>query len=269
MKKVPSPKASRMKTQTQTKKKSEEARVDDFLQELDLHLSSPEEKVKHAEAEEGVGDALKEKERVESPPANGASSGNGSTLSLNGENGFEDNGKDDLIVRAKTKTRQIMYRIAAGESIDQICTEMKISVKNLRLITGSPFFKSELSLLRQKLRNRLLVKEELSVQENLRTLNTTAIEALTKILMGKGGVKVPLQIQRLVAKDIIDYNLKLLETQDKGSVSETAAFITEAFERAEKRKETLKRPAHLDEEKDLPFSSRKMHQKIGEEEEVA
>ena len=158
-----------------------------------------------------------------------------------------------LIAQVQTKHRQLMYRIVAGESEEMICREMGIAQNKFKILTNSPLFKTELDGLRKKLQERLLDKKQLSIQDHLLTLNATALKTLVRILTDTKGVG--LQLKRQVAKDIIDYNLKLTESQNKGSYSETAGFIMEAFDRAEKRKSKLERPAHLDMPKDSPFSA--------------
>ena len=153
---------------------------------------------------------------------------------------------------ATTRTRQLMYRILGGESITTICTEMGIAPSRFKILTSSPLFKRELSTLRHRLRDRLLSNEQMRAEDKLKVLNTVALKTFVQILTGPKAIS--LQLKRLVAKDIIDYNLKLAEAQKGGSKSETASFIEEAFEQAEKRKNTLQRPAHLDMAKNLPFS---------------
>ena len=147
------------------------------------------------------------------------------------------------INKARTRHRQLMYRIIAGESEERIYKEMGIKPGKLQILVKSPLFQSELEGLKQKLQERLLDNEQLSIQDRLRVLNATALKTLVRLLTSKKGVAV--QLQRAVAKDIIDYNLKLSESNRKGSVSEAASFFTEAFDRAEKRKHLLQRPAHL------------------------
>ena len=157
-----------------------------------------------------------------------------------------------LIAQVQTKHRQLMYRIIAGESEEMICREMGIAQNKFKILTNSPLFKTELDGLRKKLQERLLDKKQLSIQDRLLTLNSAALRTLVRILTADKGVG--LQLKRQVAKDIIDYNLKLTEAQNKGSYSETAGFIMEAFGRAEKRKSKLERPVHLDLPKNSPFS---------------
>ena len=156
--------------------------------------------------------------------------------------------------KAKTVTRQIMYRIASGETEKRICSDMNIAPDRLKLVTNSPLFKAELNTLRDKLRKRLLDRDQITMHDRLKVLNKTALNTLVKMLTAEGKT-VSLQMQRLVAKDIIDYNLKLAEANKNGTTSEMGVFITEAFGRAELRKSTMKRPAHLDQPKNLPFSA--------------
>ena len=148
--------------------------------------------------------------------------------------------------RTATRHRQIMFRLLASESTDVICAEMKITPSNLQTIIESPLFKSELVRVHKRLREKLLAKGNLSVQQRLKNLNTKAIDTLEAIIQND---KIPLPLRRVVAKDVIDYNLKIEEQNTKDSVSPQAAFFQEAFNRSQlreaKKKEEAKKAALL------------------------
>ena len=132
-----------------------------------------------------------------------------------------------------TLHRQLMYRILADESVDHICGEMSLSLSSFNTLIDSPLFKSELTSLRKKMRDKFLTSSNLSAEERLRELNPTAIKTLTALMITDG---VPKTLRRAIAKDIIDYNLKLSADRKKGTLSESTAFIIKASERAKARK---------------------------------
>ena len=132
-----------------------------------------------------------------------------------------------------TLHRQLMYRILADESVDHICSEMNLSLSAFNTLIDSPLFKSELSSLRKKMRDKFLTSSNLSAEDRLRELNPVAIKTLTALMMADG---VPKTLRRAIAKDIIDYNLKLSAERKKGTLTESTAFIIKASERAKARK---------------------------------
>ena len=134
--------------------------------------------------------------------------------------------------RVRTRHRQLMYRVLASEAPEKICKEMNISREALDILIASPLFKSELAKLSSKLRDRFLQSGNLTAEEGLRQLNPLALRTLTAIMNKE---KLPLTIRRAVAKDIIDYNLKLDEIKKKGGLSENAAFFIKAHANAQKR----------------------------------
>ena len=134
--------------------------------------------------------------------------------------------------RVRTRHRQLMYRVLASEAPAKICKEMNISREALDILIASPLFKSELAKLSGKLRDRFLQSGNLTAEEGLRQLNPLALRTLTAIMNKE---KLPLTIRRAVAKDIIDYNLKLDEIKKKGGLSENAAFFIKAHANAQKR----------------------------------
>ena len=134
--------------------------------------------------------------------------------------------------RVRTRHRQLMYRVLASEAPAKICAEMKISREALDILIASPLFKSELAKLSDKLRERFLQSKNLTAEQGLRQLNPLALRTLTAIMNKE---KLPLTIRRAVAKDIIDYNLKLDEIKKKGGLSENAAFFIKAHANAQKR----------------------------------
>ena len=142
----------------------------------------------------------------------------------------------DATKRVRTKHRQLMYRFLASEPVEKICEEMGLSLKNFNTLIDSPLFKSELAGLRKKMREKFLAKSNLTAEDRLRELNPVAIKTLTAIMVDETK-KISLALRRAVAKDIIDYNLKLEEQQKKGTLSETAAFFVKAHERAKLRRE--------------------------------
>ena len=145
----------------------------------------------------------------------------------------------DAAQRVRTQHRQLMYRLLASEPAEKICEEMSLSLKSFNTLIDSPLFKSELAGLRKKTREKFLAKKNLSAEERLRELNPVAIKTLTGIMLDTTN-KISLALRRAVAKDIIDYNLKLEEQQKKGTLSETAAFFVKAHERAKLRREREK-----------------------------
>ena len=221
-----------------------EAPKEDMKEDVSAEASADESTSTAEELSAEFDNPVNNRQLQQEPHTNGASARSKSETGL----------PPGVYEKAKTVTRQIMYRIASGETEKRICSDMNIAPDRLKLVTNSPLFKAELNTLRDKLRKRLLDRDQITMHDRLKVLNKTALDALVNMLTGNGKA-ISLQMQRLVAKDIIDYNLKLAEANKNGTTSEMGVFITEAFSRAELRKSTMKRPAHLDQPKNLPFSA--------------
>lgn len=135
-----------------------------------------------------------------------------------------------------TRTRNVMFRIIAGATKQEICMELNIAPSAFDTVTESPLFKSELLKLRQNLTQRLIKDPDagINVQEALHAMNPYAINMLVKMMINDG---VPIATRRLACKDIIDYNLTLEAREHSTSVTKTASFIQKGFEVAKKRRE--------------------------------
>ena len=137
------------------------------------------------------------------------------------------------IMHLRSRHREMMYRLVAGETQAAISVTMDITQTRLSIIVNSPLFKKELSKLEKKIYDNV-VETRGDISARIKELQPKALTVIEDIMMGP---KVGKSLKRQCANDILELGQKRGPAGEDDGLNHFARVIAEAFDMAEHAQE--------------------------------
>ncbi len=144
----------------------------------------------------------------------------------------------------KSRHREIMRRLIAGETQHQISVDMNITESRLSIICNSPLFKRELANLESEVKSRY-INTTADVQARLNLLQPRAVEVLDELLNKKevDGIRVSLPLKKDTALDVLELagSGKKKNATVADAMSDVVKIISDGFKLAKELKDEQQR----------------------------